>query len=148
MIEYKAEVTVNVPADRLFQALSRAENYDKFTDMSGTHMVSGSMLNEVGARLESVVGDGPLKQKMVFEVTQVEPDRRIVFKTVSKGSMQWDSEFTLEPQGASATRLTNTGQIRLGGAARLMEGMVSGEIKKGEQKELDKLKALLESNQI
>ena len=106
------------------------------------------MVNQVGAQIESIVGDGPLKQKMAFEVTAVEPNRRLTFKTISKGSMQWDSEFVLEPQGTSTTRLVSTGQIRLSGAAKLMEGMVSGEIKKGEQKELDKLKELLESGQL
>ena len=89
-----------------------------------------------------------MKQKMTFEVTEVEPNRRLAFKTVSKGSMQWDGGLTLEAQGPSTTRVVSVGQIRLGGAAKLMEGMMAGEIKKGEQKELEKLKELLEAGKM
>ena len=148
MIEYKGEVTINVPAERLFQALTNASGYDMWTDMSGTHMVSGNAMDQVGAQVETVLGQGPMKQKMVFEVNEVEPNRRITFKTVSKGSMQWDSEYRLEAQGPSATRLLASGQIRLSGAARLMEGVMSGEIKKGEQQEIEKPKTLLETGKL
>jgi uncharacterized protein YndB with AHSA1/START domain len=148
MIDYKAEVIVNAPAERVFRSLADASKYDTWTDMTGTRVVSGTTMDQVGAQVETVMGEGPMKQKMVFEVTEVEPNQRIVFKTISKGSIQWDSEFRLEPQGPSSTRVFSTGQLRLSGAARLMEGMMSGEIKKGEQKELEKFKMLLETNQF
>ena len=148
MIDYKAEVTINVPAEKVFRALADEQKWSMWTEMEQTRVLSGNGFNQVGSQVETVMGEGPMKQKMVFEVTQVEPNRRLAFKTVSKGSMQWDGELTLESQGASSTRLINSGQIRLGGAAKLMEGVMAGEIKKGEQKEIEKLKELLESNKI
>ena len=67
---------------------------------------------------------------------------------MSKGSMQWDGDMRLEALGAGSTRLVTTGQIRTGGLLRLMEPFVTGEIKKGEQKEIEKLKELVESNKM
>jgi len=148
MIDYKAEITINVPAERVFRVLADAQKWSMWTEMEQTRVVSGSGFDQVGSQVETVLGEGPMKQKMVFEVTQVEPNKRIAFKTVSKGSMQWDGDLTLEAQGTSSTRLVNAGQIRLNGAAKLLERMMSGEIKKNEQKELDKLKELLEDNKI
>lgn len=148
MIDYKAEVTINVPAERIFRALGDPSKYDAWTDMTGTRAVSGTTMDRVGAQMETVVGEGPLKQRMVFEVTALEPNKRVAFTSVSKGSMHWDSEVSLEPQGASSTRVVQAGQIRLSGVAKLMEGLMSGEVRKAEQKELEKLKMLLESNQL
>ena len=136
MIDYKAEVTINVPAEKVFRALADEQKWSMWTEMEQIKVLSGTGFNQVGSQVESVMGEGPLKQKMVFEVSALEPNKRIAFKTISKGSMQWDGELTLESQGASSTRVLNAGQIRLGGAAKLMEGMLSGEIKKGEQKEM------------
>jgi uncharacterized protein YndB with AHSA1/START domain len=148
MIDYKGEVTINVPAETVFRALTDHQKWSMWTDMADTTVVSGTGFNQVGSQIESVMGEGPLKQKMKFEVSALEPNRRLAFKTISKGSMQWDGEFNLEAQGPSVTRLLTTGQIRLGGAAKLMEGVMSGEIKKGEQKEIEKLKELLESGKM
>lgn len=148
MIEYKGEVTINAPAEKVFRTLADHQKWSMWTSMADTKVLSGTGFNQVGSQVESVMGEGPMKQKMVFEVTAAEPNRRLAFKTVSKGSMQWDGEFNLESQGASTTRVLSTGQIRMNGAARLMEGVMSGEIKKGEQKEIEKLKELLESNKM
>jgi len=148
MIDYKGEVTINVPAERVYRAISDAQKWPMWTSMGEPKVLSGTGFDTVGSQVESVMGEGPLKQKMIFEVTAAEPGRRLAFKTVSKGSMQWDGEMTLEAQGASSTRLVTTGQIRMSGAARLMEGVMGGEIRKGEQKEIEKLKELLESDKI
>ena len=144
MIEYEGEVTINVPVEKIFRVLMDAKSYDKFTEMQGTRLVSGESLDLVGAQLETVV----MKRKMVFEVSAVEPNRRIVFKTVSKDGLQWDSEYRFESLGASSTRLHQAGKLRFGGIMGLLEPLMRGEVRKSEQKEIEKLKELLESNKI
>jgi hypothetical protein len=55
------------------------------------------------------------------------------------------SHISNEPQGASATRVVNSGEIRLGGALKVMEPILAGEVKSGEAKELMRCKELAES---
>ena len=148
MIDYKAEVTVNVPAEKVFAAVTDEQKWSMWTPMQDTKVLVGSGFKEVGSQVESVMVDSPGKPKLVFEVTAVEKNRRLSFKTISKSSIQWDGDFKLEPQGSSSTHLVSTGQIRSSGLLKLMEFFMSGEIKKGEQKELEKLKELLESNKM
>ena len=148
MIEYKGEVTINVPPEKVYRAISDAQKWPMWNSMAEPKVLAGTGFDTVGSQVESVMGEGPMKQKMIFEVTAAEPNRRLAFKTVSKGSMQWDGEMTLEAQGPSSTRLVTVGQIRLSGAAKLMEGVLGGEIRKGEQKEIEVLKELLENNKM
>lgn len=144
MIDYEGEVTINVPVEKVFRVLTDAAKYDMFTEMHDTRLVSGSTLDRVGAQLETVV----MKKKMLFEVSAVEPNRRIAFKTVSKGGMQWNAEYRLESRGASSTRLQQSGQLRFGGIMGLLEPLMRGEVRKSEQKEIEKLRELLETNKI
>jgi uncharacterized protein YndB with AHSA1/START domain len=148
MIEFKAEVTINVAPEKVFAVLTAVEKYSRWTDMKESKAISSGGLVRVGAQMETIMGAGPLKQKIVFEVAAFEPNRRMAVKTVSKGSFRMDGDYTLEPQGASTTRVLLSGQVRLFGIARLLEPLMAGEVRKGEQKELDKLKELLESNKI
>jgi hypothetical protein len=86
-----------------------------------------------------------MKQNMVFEVTNLEPNRRLGLKSISKGSMEWDSDFTFEPQGPASTRMTSSGQLRFNGLLKLLEPLMAGEVRSGEAKELVKFKELLEA---
>jgi hypothetical protein len=81
---------------------------------------------------------------MTFQVSEFEPNRRLGFKTVSKGALDWDAVYTFEPQGPSSTRLATSGQLRLNGLLKLLEPLMAGEVKAGEAKELVRLKGLLE----
>ena len=54
----------------------------------------------------------------------------------------------LSSRGASSTRLQQSGQLRFGGIMGLLEPFMRGEVRKSEQKEIEKLKELLESNQM
>jgi len=144
MIDYEGEVTINVPVEKVFRVLTDAGKYDMFTEMHDTRLASGSALDRVGAQLETVV----MKKKMLFEVSAFEPNRRIAFKSVSKGGMQWNAEYRLESRGASSTRLQQSGQLRFGGIMGLLEPFMRGEVRKSEQKEIEKLKELLETNKM
>lgn len=148
MIDYSSEVTINVPAEKVFRVLTDASKYDMWTGMQHTESAGGSAMDHVGARVATEINEGPMKSKLVFEVSAFEPNRLLAFKTVSEGGMQWDAEYRLESQGSSATLLKQNGHIRLGGLMGLLSPLMRGEVDKKEKQEIEKLKELLEGGKV
>jgi uncharacterized protein YndB with AHSA1/START domain len=144
MINYQSEVIVNRPVEQVYRLVTDVARFDDWTPMTGTHLVSSGNLR-VGSQMETTIKMGPMKQTMVFEVTDLEENRQLGFKTVSKGAVEWDGDYTFEPQGPSSTRVVNSGQLRLNGVLKLFEPLMAGEVRSGEAKEVIKLKELLES---
>jgi len=144
MINYQSEVIVNRPVEQVYRLVTDVARFDDWTPMTGTHLVSGGSLR-VGSQMETTIKMGPMKQTMVFEVTELEENRQLGFKTVSKGAVEWDGDYTFEPRGPSSTRVVNSGQLRLNGILKLFEPLMAGEVRSGEAKEVIKLKELLES---
>ncbi len=144
MINYQSEVIVNRPVEQVYKLAADVARMDDWTEMTGTHLISGDKV-KVGSQLETTIKMGPMKPTMVFEVTALEENRRFSVKKVSKGAMEWEADYTLEPQGPSSTRLIHSGQIRLNGLLKLFEPLMAGEAKSAPAKELVKFKELLES---
>ena len=143
MINYQSDVIVNRPVEQVYKFAADVTRLDDWTDMTGTHLISGSDLR-VGSQVESTIKMGPMKQTLVFQVEELEGNRRLVWKTVSKGALEWDATYTFEPQGPSSTRVVSSGQIRFNGLLKLLEPLMAGEVRSGEAKELIKLKELVE----
>ncbi len=143
MIEYKTEVVVNRPVEQVFGLATDVARLDDWTDMSGTHLVSGADLR-LGSQIQTKLKIGPTKQTMVFEVAAFEPNRRLGWKTTSEGPLEWDADYQFESVGDMATRVTSSGIIRLRGALKLLEGIMAGEVRSGEAKELIRFKELAE----
>jgi len=143
MIEYKSEVVVNRPVQDVFALIKNVSRFDEWTDMNGTRLVSGDGL-EVGSQIETTIKFGPVKQTMTFEVVGYEENRRMSFKTVSKGSVAWDAEYLFMAEGDRATKVVSSGQLRLNGLLKVSEPLLAGEIQSGEAKELVKYKELVE----
>ena len=143
MINYQSEVIVNRPVEQVYKFATDVARLDDWTEMTGTHLVSGNNLH-VGSQMETTIKMGPMKQTMVFQATELEENRRFGFKTVSKGAVEWDGDFTFEPQGPSSTRMISSGQIRFNGLLKLFEPLMAGEVRSGEAKELVQFKELVE----
>ena len=58
--------------------------------------------------------------------------------------MEWEADYTLEPQGPSSTRLIHSGQIRLNGLLKLFEPLLAAEARRAPAKEFVKFKELVE----
>jgi hypothetical protein len=97
-----------------------------------------------GSRFEVAFGMGLIKARIVLELTAVEVDRRMAFRTVS-GPIDWTGEYRLAPGAAGGTELSQSGTLQFGGLWRLLEPIVGAEIKGGEIKELEKLRAVAEA---
>jgi len=144
MIDYKSDLIISKPVEKAFAFIQEVSRYDDWTEMSGTRLLSSEGL-KVGSQIETTMKLGPSKQTMVFEVTAFEPNRKIGWKTAGKAPLDWDAEFLFEPVDGGSTRVTSSGVIKLNGALKLMEGMMAGEIRTGEAKELEKFKQLVEA---
>jgi ligand-binding SRPBCC domain-containing protein len=142
MVEYKSDLIVNRPVQDVFALIKNVGRLDDWTDMQGTRLVSGEELH-AGSQIETTIKFGPVKQAMTFEVVGFEENRRVAFKTVSKGSVAWDAEYLFMPEGDS-TRITSSGQLRLNGLLRITEPLLAGEVQSGEAKELVRYKEIVE----
>jgi ribosome-associated toxin RatA of RatAB toxin-antitoxin module len=142
MIEYKSDVIVNRPVQDVFALIKNVSRFDEWTDMNGTRLVSGEKLH-VGSQIETTIKFGPVNQTMTFEVIGYEENRRVAFKTISKGLVAWDAEYLFMPEGDS-TKVISSGQLKLNGLLKISEPLLAGEIQSGEAKELVKYKEIIE----
>ena len=142
MIRYSSEVTIARPPNVVFEALLDPELLERWTPMTETHLDSDGPVG-VGTRGGFRMVSGPLQGLYTMEVAELEQDRRLVMK-VASAKMDWTAVSTLVPAG-TGTRLTYAGEIQVRGLLRLLEPFMAGEAQRGEAKEAERLKALLEA---
>jgi uncharacterized protein YndB with AHSA1/START domain len=142
MIHYSSQVTIARPARAVFDALLDPELYPQWTDMVDVSF-DGADRPAVGTRGRFRLAKGPIKGMLDMELTDLEPDRRVVFR-VSHPSLDWTAVSTLEPAGGGTT-LTYAGDLRLLGWRRLLEPLVAREVRTSEAAEAVRLKGLLEA---
>ena len=97
----------------------------------------------VGMRGRFRLAKGPIKGTLEMELTELDPDRRVVFR-VTHPSLDWKAVSTLVASG-TGTRLTYAGELRMHGWRRLLEPLAAREVRDGEASEAVRLKALLEA---
>ena len=142
MIRYSSEVTIARPPHAVYEALLDPGLYPRWTDMVDVAF-DGTGEARVGTRGRFRLAKGPIKGMLEMELTELDPDRRVVF-TVTHPSLDWKAVSTLEPSG-TGTRLTYAGELRMRGWRRLLEPLAAREVRDGEASEAVRLKALLES---
>ena len=98
-----------------------------------------------GSRFEVSFGMGPMKAKVGLAIAAFEPAKRLGFKSFY-GPIKWEGEYRLAPTPAGGTELSQEGTLTFTGLWRLIEPMAGAEIRNGEIKELEKLKALAEGS--
>lgn len=144
-MSYRGEVVINRPVSEVFEYITDVE---KFPEWSATNFAK--RLTEgpdgVGSRSLVDMGKWPMKSRNEFETVEWEPNRKWAFKTVSpSSSLIWEGNFIFEAAGPSSTMVKAEGSVSLTGWRKVLEPMLRGELQKGEQKELDVAKGLLES---
>lgn len=143
MIRYSSDVTIARPPREVLEALLDAKTYERWTEMTDTRFDTTGRPT-VGTRGSFRMPGGPLKGEYSMEITELEPERRLVV-VVESPKMRWKAVSTLAPEGAG-TRMTYAGEISLKGLLRTMEPLLSGEVARGEAKEAEAFKALLEQD--
>jgi uncharacterized protein YndB with AHSA1/START domain len=141
MISYSSEVTIHCPPRAVYEALLDPALYNQWTDMVDVTF-DGASAPAVGTRGRFRLAKGPIKGMLEMELTELDPDRRVVFH-VTHPSLDWVAVSTLESAG-DGTRLTYAGELRLRGWRRVLEPLMGREVRQGEAAEALRLKALLE----
>jgi len=141
VILYKSAVTIARPPEVIFPYLVEPALQAKWSDVPMRPLTDGPL--GPGSQLEVTFGMGPIKARVVLLISAVEPGRRMTWQT-SEGKIEWEGEYLLVPSGES-TELRQDGRLTVKGLWRLSEALVGGEIKKGEVKELEKLKTVVEA---
>ena len=142
MIGYTSEVAIARPPHAVYEALLDPERYPQWTDMVDVSF-EGEGPPRVGMRGRFRLAKGPIKGMLEMELTELDPDRRIVFE-VRHPSLDWKAVSTLAVSG-TGTRLTYAGELRMHGWRRLLQPLVAREVRAGEASEAVRLKVLLEA---
>ena len=143
MITYSSQVTIERTPDMVFPYLIEREKQALWSGVPMRPLTEGPL--RVGSRMELTFGRGPMRITLQLEFSALEADRHVAFTTVSAGSLLWDGEYRLEPNGATGTRLSQAGQLRFRGLSRLLQPLIGAEIRRGEIAELEKLKKVVEA---
>jgi uncharacterized membrane protein len=145
MIHTSGSVEIRQPSDRVFAFVSTVENAPKWqSELTESRLLTEGPLR-VGSKFKEVVKLLGRPIELICETTELEPGRKLAFKSDNDRTMQFDVTFLVEPQGGSASRVTITSNTRVGGLLRLLEPFFAGEVKSASKKELERLKAALEN---
>lgn len=142
MISYESQVSIGRPPEVVFAYLIEREKQALWSGVPMRQVSDGPLA--AGSRMEVTFGMGPLKAVIGLELASVEPGRRMAFRSFS-GPIRWDGEYRLQPNPSGGTDLSQDGRLVFTGLWRLLEPLVGAEISKGEVKELEKLKSVVES---
>lgn len=143
MVAYKSSVKIQRPPEAVFPYLVEPSKQALWSDVPMKPLTEGDMRS--GSRMEVTFGMGPLKAKVGLQITAMEPNARMAFESFS-GPIGWTGEYRLAPDGPTGTTLSQEGSLTFKGAWRLLQPIVGAEISRGEVKELEKLKAVIEKS--
>lgn len=145
MIRYSSTHIIDRPPAVVFEALLDPARYGQWTEMQGTTW-DGDGPVRVGTTGSFRMAEGPFAGALRMEIVELAPDRRFVVN-VTHAKFDWVANTDLEAAG-TGTRMTYAGEIRFKGVQRLLEPFMKGEVARGEAKEAERLKALLEGTSI
>jgi uncharacterized protein YndB with AHSA1/START domain len=141
VITYASSVTIARPPDEVWPYLSERDKQALWSDVPMTPVSPGPL--GPGAQMRLSFGNGPLRTSLTLELSAWEPPRRMGFRTVSRGGVQWVGEYRLAP-AEGGTTVSQTGTLTFTGLWRLAEPIVGAEIRRNEIAELEMLKAVVE----
>jgi hypothetical protein len=141
MLAYASDIVIDRPPEAVFPYFVEPSRQGQWSDVQMRRLTEPPFGR--GSRLEVTFGMGPLKARIGLEITALEENRRMAWTSFS-GPIRWAGEYHLEPAGAG-TKVSQEGTLTFSGLWRLLEPIVGAEIRTGEEKELEKLKAVVES---
>ena len=142
MLRYQSAVEIALPPEVVFPYLVERDKQGLWSDVPMRPLTDGPLAK--GSRIEVVFAGGPLKATVGLELTELEPNRRMAWKSFS-GPIEWQGEYLLEPSDRG-TRLSQNGTLTFRGFWRIVEPFAGREIRSGEVKEIEKLKAVAEAS--
>ena len=142
----KTEVvrSIQAPADRVFQTVAHIESFSKVVpDIVKVEFLSDQK-EGVGARFRETRRMGKREASTELEVTEYVPNERVRLVSDQGGTI-WDSVFTVVPVAKDEVELKlEMDANAYKPAAKLMNLMIRGFIKKAIEKDMDAVKAYCE----
>jgi uncharacterized membrane protein len=142
MPSYRTSATIKRPISEVFAYLTDVAAWPRWMNVEKTEPVDPGP-PQVGSKAEGTLTEGGKSVPFSIEITRLEPDSFIGFRTLS-GPMDWQGGWEVRAVDGETTEVTSVGEMRLQGLRRLLEPLMAGEIRKGEAAELVKLRGILE----
>lgn len=142
MKTYESAVVIDRPPAEVFPFLIEPAKQALWSDVPMRQLTEGAFRK--GTKFEVSFGKGRLTATLGLEITEFEQDRRMAWKTNS-GPIDWEGEYVLAPAGESGTNLSQHGTLGFKGLWKMLEPMAGAEISSGEEKELARIKSLVEA---
>jgi hypothetical protein len=142
MLTYQSSVSIDRSPEVVFPYFAELAKQALWSDVPMRRLNEGPF--GLGSTIEVSFGMGPLKARVGLEITELERDRRMAWKTIY-GPIRWDGGYNLEASGAG-TVVSQRGSLTFTGLWRLVEPIAGAEIRSAEEKELEKLKAVVEAS--
>ena len=141
MVHYQSSVTIARSPGSVFAYLIEPAKQALWSDVPMRQLTEGPL--RAGSRLEVTFGMGPARAVLGLEISALDPERLMAFRTFS-GPVDWTGEYRLAPSPSGGTEVNQEGTLRFTGLWRLVEPLAGAEISRGEVKELERLKAAVE----
>jgi uncharacterized membrane protein len=143
MTRFVTEQIIAGSADEVWAHAADIARHPKWMTVTDARVLDGPG-TRTGARGRERMRFGPFGWDVEFEVAEATPGRRIVWKAVDGAPFDLAVSLDLEPVGPTSTKATYGADIRLHGLWRLLGPMVAMEGKAGPERELKRLKVLVE----
>lgn len=135
MVSYSSTVSISRPANQIFPYLLETTKECLPSDLGS------------GSKLNVSFGLGRLKAVIGLQISTAEFGRKLAFKSCS-GPISWKGEYNLEEDGNGMTTVSQQGQFKFKGRWRFVQPIAGGQIKRGEVRELQRLKQVLEATPV
>lgn len=135
--------TINQPIEKVFAYLTDSRNVTKWQTAIIETRATVEGPAQVGSKVTDVRTFIGQKMESTYEITEVEPNARMAFKSIS-GPFPYQGAITFQSLG-NATEVTFAIEMEPKGFFKLAEGMLAGNINKELEGDLGRAKQLLEA---
>src|SRR5918994_4453103 len=144
MIRFETEQTIARSAEDVWAYAADIVRHPEWMGVADAHILEGEGTT-VGARGRERLLLGPFRWDVEFEVSEAEPGRRIVWRSIAGAPFDLEVALDLEPNGRESTRATYGAAIQMRGLWRLLTPLMAMEGKAGPERELKRLKENIEA---
>jgi uncharacterized membrane protein len=144
VIKYQTEQTIERAAADVWAYAADIARHPEWMGVTDAAVVRG-VGSDVGARGRERLVLGPFKWDVEFEVAEAVPGQRIVWRSVAGAPFDLQVSLDLAPAGPTLTRATYGAEIQPHGLWRLLAPLMAAEGKAGPERELRRLKEILET---
>jgi uncharacterized membrane protein len=144
VIRVDTSATIERPVEEVARYVADIERMTEWTDMSASRRLTNGPTTE-GTRGYAEVAMGPIKLGWTYEIQEMDASGGFAFKTVTRNALGMDGSIRLSPAGAAATKVDYHVEILTRGLLRALEPILRSEMSKNEAREIQRLKAVLET---